>query len=165
MVSAVSSTATTRTSSGSRLPHSCSTAPLGSSISLYLKDSSSTLFSISLRSISWRPVASLMRASPCVLAKTACVFAPVVRYEGASSPCHPTPGKRRTGSLCELLRTPFTRRCVRKGKKKGRSCSEPRPEQIRTRSLLLAQQAWRRQREVHEPVPVGFYLLGHRLLV
>src|SRR5919107_4751792 len=55
MVSAVSSTASTRTSSGSRVPSSSSTAPFGSSISLWRKDSSCRLFSISLLSISARP--------------------------------------------------------------------------------------------------------------
>ena len=44
-VSVVSSTATTRTSSGSRVPSSCSTTALGSSSSLWRKDSSSMLLS------------------------------------------------------------------------------------------------------------------------
>src|SRR5215212_1440826 len=64
MVSAVSSTATTRTSSGSRVPNSSSTAPFGSSRSLCLKDSSSMLLCTSLRSISALPDPSLMRFLP-----------------------------------------------------------------------------------------------------
>ena len=64
MVSAVSSTATTLTSSGSRVPNSYSTAAFGSSISLCLKDSSSMLLSISLRSICALADPSLMRSLP-----------------------------------------------------------------------------------------------------
>src|SRR5919107_279214 len=98
MVSAVSSTALTCTSSGSRTPSSCSMAALGPSSSLCLKASSCRLLSTSLRSTSARPppAASVMVLPPFRFYPSRTMRSPLVRRWANISQC-PHPGRRALG--------------------------------------------------------------------
>jgi hypothetical protein len=66
---------------------------LGSASSCFLKTSSSRLLSISLLSISARPVASLMRASPFVLSRTGLRVRPGSKVRRSQYPMPPTAGQ------------------------------------------------------------------------